>query len=90
MHVRNEHNTRIFYAARGAPRTNISTEYHKPSYASVVTSGSISNTPDLSSQDNNPSTSTIFSCQGPCSSVEKTFDHPDKLELHMKYYHGSQ
>ena len=31
-----------------------------------------------------------YHCQGSCSSLQKTFDKQDELELHMEFYHKEQ
>ena len=76
MHIRNEHvNTRTYFASRRSPT---STKFQD-------TSGH--NTNAETSASASPSTSNLFHCHGPCSSLEKTFDHEDELNLHMQYYH---
>ena len=87
-HMRNEHrNNRTFYARRfpipvnnhfqGTPSNPTYTENSDPHQSS--------SNPAQDSQDSYlPAT---LHCHGPCSAVEKTFDHKDKLELHMQFYH---
>ena len=77
-HVRNEHvHTRTYFAAK---RPLISNKFQ--GIRGPTTPAETEN-----SAPSPPSTSTLFHCHGPCSSVEKTFDHEDKLSLHMQYYH---
>ena len=34
-----------------------------------------------------PRRSGQFQCQGSCSSLQKTFEHQDELDLHMSFFH---
>ena len=36
------------------------------------------------SQEND---SKSFKCVGKCNSIQKSFNHQDELDLHMKFYH---
>ena len=49
-----------------------------------------SDIPSPTSHDNSRTDNILLQCHGPCTSIEKTFDHQDKLELHMKFYHASE
>ena len=91
MHIRTEHrNTRTFYAARGTTRRDISTASSNSSYSRTYAQVLASDIPSSKSHDNSRPDNILLQCHGPCTSIEKTFDHQDKLELHMKFYHASE
>ena len=91
MHIRTEHrNTRTFNAARGPTRRDISTASSNSSYSRTYAQVLASDIPSSKSHDNSRTDNILLQCHGPCTSIEKTFDHQDKLELHMKYYHTSE
>ena len=90
QHMRNEHITnRTFFATRFSNTRN---NYRQDTSSSSNTHSKNSefhksaSDPPQDLQDR-PPPATLLHCHGPCSALEKTFDHKDKLELHMQFYH---
>ena len=79
---------RNFESASSTPRPEASsqtssTEGRGPTSSSrPETSSNTSSTEDRESPK--------YHCQGSCSSLQKTFDKQDELELHMEFYHKEQ